>query len=715
MALIGFTGFETGDIREYVTLGGTGGGNSGTTIVSSIKRTGDYALRINPSNAAARINSPDYGDGFSAYITFYFYVASMPSSANTIAMVGTGAAGARIQLNGSGSVTLYNGTSSSGSAGTVIAETWNRIDYKHVDNGTCELSLNGGSAVTITAPDLAQHFLYLGSRLENATYDIYYDDVVMDDAQFWATPQIVRMDPDGDGTDATGFTGGTGSTYAEVDEVPPDDDTTRWGVDTAATGMARSVTFESAASAGVVGEIHAIKALCIMRSTGGNNTFGQRLRHGSFTDDVAVGTSYLPTSRGVYYTEDIDGTGAWVESDLDDLEIGAVITNGGSGESGPSVTAIYLMVLSAGPSLGPEIDDVDPDTLAHGDTGIDITGSGFGATQGSGSVIVSPTDDVDDVNAATQTVTSWGDTGITFTANQGGITPGSAYLFVVDDDGNSNEDGFPVTLVPVAINVSDTLSLAVTEAVEAAETITASDTLSLALTEAIAIVEALTAEDTLGVVVDEGTPEQLDLEVIEVADTLSLAISDEVVTPIPESVDASDTLSLALTEALAVFDTLDLADSLVVVVTDDEDVLDYEEINASDTLSLAVSEEATGADTVTSSDTLGLALTEAAEYIVTFEALGVSDTLTIGLTETAALQDDLSVSDTLAVTVSESTTILELMSVADTLAVHLDDTATADDRVLERGNLNQPLRGDRNWLRAREGDILRGKEGNLLQ
>jgi hypothetical protein len=75
-----------------------------------------------------------------------------------------------------------------------------------------------------------------------------------------------------------------------------------------------------------------------------------------------------------------------------------------------------------------------------------ITGLGFAQTQGTGSVIISPTDDVNDAAAVTQTVTSWATNSVTFTAKQVAmLVNAQCYLFVKSSFGLANASGWPVT------------------------------------------------------------------------------------------------------------------------------------------------------------------------------------------------------------------------------------------------------------------------------
>lgn len=105
------------------------------------------------------------------------------------------------------------------------------------------------------------------------------------------------------------------------------------------------------------------------------------------------------------------------------------------------------------PVTGPVPSDVDgDDTVFEGQTSVQINGSGFGATQGTGSVTVSPTDDINDVNAVNPTVSTWSDTQITLSAVNfptGVAEGGTAYVFVTDDAAASNAAGHAITRLDI--------------------------------------------------------------------------------------------------------------------------------------------------------------------------------------------------------------------------------------------------------------------------
>jgi hypothetical protein len=113
-------------------------------------------------------------------------------------------------------------------------------------------------------------------------------------------------------------------------------------------------------------------------------------------------------------------------------------------------------ILIYGEDLEPTISNADDEGFFNGETNIVITGTNFGASQGSGSVSLNSASDKSGTNVA-QTVTSWADTSITITIAQGGLSNGTNYLFVTNDSSSFNTTGYTVTLDtrPTISNVGD--------------------------------------------------------------------------------------------------------------------------------------------------------------------------------------------------------------------------------------------------------------------
>lgn len=109
-----------------------------------------------------------------------------------------------------------------------------------------------------------------------------------------------------------------------------------------------------------------------------------------------------------------------------------------------SIAAIAIRAAAAG---APTITDVGDELFYHGETGVVITGTGFGATQGGATVTICATDSFGDASATTQEITSWSDTSVTIKVNRGTLSLGATlYLFVENADLQHNAAGYPVSL-----------------------------------------------------------------------------------------------------------------------------------------------------------------------------------------------------------------------------------------------------------------------------
>jgi hypothetical protein len=100
-------------------------------------------------------------------------------------------------------------------------------------------------------------------------------------------------------------------------------------------------------------------------------------------------------------------------------------------------------------SSGPAITTVSPSTFAPG-ASVTITGTGFGASQGTGSVRIGTSSSNPATGAVTQTVQSegWSDTEIDITATRGALAYDTTYyLFVTTDGAASNAEGIPVSFI----------------------------------------------------------------------------------------------------------------------------------------------------------------------------------------------------------------------------------------------------------------------------
>lgn len=364
MTVLNFTGFESGTAGLETT-------NGGLTVQGTTKRTGDYAAQLTNSGGdilrglAATGLPAELGRTAITFYTFFFRVGALPSTQKDIASIRSSAALAvEIRLGTGGALTLHDGGSDeSSSAGTLSINTWYRIDVSVISNGACSLQVEEGTPVTLTANNITQDRLHLGCvNLVGGTITAFYDDVVIDDSSFPSGHAIYRMDIDGAGT----YTGWTG-TFADIDEVPHDSDTTF--INSTSTSAAETGTLESASAAGLTLTPVAVKAVAVMREASSDSTLAAvRLRSGSTDSDstaVDVGnTTYVAVSK--LHTVDPNGSVAWTLTALNSVEVGVVK---GNDASDVRCTAAWVMVLEVQNS--PPIISVAPAvTYVAGSTGV---------------------------------------------------------------------------------------------------------------------------------------------------------------------------------------------------------------------------------------------------------------------------------------------------------------------------------------------------------
>ena len=111
-----------------------------------------------------------------------------------------------------------------------------------------------------------------------------------------------------------------------------------------------------------------------------------------------------------------------------------------------TATPPVLRLLSTS-SAQPTITNAGDEDFYPGETGIVITGTNFGASQGTGHVELNTASDGSGI-FQNQTVTSWSDTSITITISRGSLSYGALYLIVTNGSGQDS-DGYAVTLSPV--------------------------------------------------------------------------------------------------------------------------------------------------------------------------------------------------------------------------------------------------------------------------
>ena len=342
MAILNFTGFELGStadqvLNEFDNSGGT------WSIQSTTKRTGTYALRANPTTTAVgyvQIRShaaTGLKGAFSAanlFITFYFRYATKPAATSEeIFLANNGTDLLAIRIDSEGKLSLYNATTQIGSTGTTVlsANTWYRIELNLNDtantqelkiDGTVEISGTGTTAASWTSFRLGK-----ATNRNGQTVDFFYDDVCVSDSAYPGAGVARLAIPIGAGA-AAGWTNGTGTTFAEVDEIAPESDgADATYIQASATQDNQDHTFDMQtwATIGGVGTIKAVKTMVIAKTGSVSNTSTVGLRsliNGSANE--ATGLELLTTYQmlGKIFETDWSASGVITSADFDSIEVG---------------------------------------------------------------------------------------------------------------------------------------------------------------------------------------------------------------------------------------------------------------------------------------------------------------------------------------------------------------------------------------------------------
>lgn len=343
MAILNFTGFETGDAVE-----GAFGGSGIASVQSTTKRTGTYALRINGTALGTQVGQYNFqGIGSTglttsfnladSYVTFYFRYATKPGSGSEeICQFLTGSSyKLAVRINSSGNLLAYDVTTLLGTGSAVLsADTWYRIEARCQPgtNGAWEVKIDGTSEIsgTRTWTNAGNvNVISFGKRTNrnSQTIDYYYDDICVDSAAYPGAGEVKMAVPIGAGA-AAGWTNGTGTTFAEVDEVPPESDgTDATYIQASATEDNQDHTFNmtAAATLGISDTISAVKPMVYAKTASTSGTSGVALRTVSGGSGFEITALELQTTYAliatIYALDPLDSA-AWTTTKFDTVEVG---------------------------------------------------------------------------------------------------------------------------------------------------------------------------------------------------------------------------------------------------------------------------------------------------------------------------------------------------------------------------------------------------------
>ena len=195
---------------------------TGTTSISTaIKNGGAASMRSNPTAATGYVQHQFRADAVAdAYVKCYLYIATLPGATVTIMAYGDSSDfyGSKVRLRSDGKLESNQSDLSSPVTGTTTLSTatWYLVEmfYNETTNQVT-VKLNGVEEIAAsTVNDIGG-----GGRIrigcsDSATADLYFDDIVVDNAAYPGPSKIVIAVPTGAGDSAA--TTGTASMIAEI-------------------------------------------------------------------------------------------------------------------------------------------------------------------------------------------------------------------------------------------------------------------------------------------------------------------------------------------------------------------------------------------------------------------------------------------------------------------------------------------------------------------
>ncbi len=357
MAIVNFSGFELGEDGTSPKMEGysyTAGGGLAQVVTTPVK-TGTYAFEFsqNGSNSATpncafstkiETDGRNVGNNISltaVYFQFNFRPHVAPASVSeefaSIETTGVGNVFA-VRIDSTRKLSLWGETLTHqlGSTGSTVLslDTWYQIGM-HVNpsTGAYDLYINGvlelsGTFAFTNATVSGCHLGMVANRNGNTTMDLFFDDVIVDDASYHDLAVVKVIIPTANGSTMS-FTNGTNaSDYTQVGTIPPQG-TTYIMSPTTGNPNVGLMAMQDTGTVSISGVILALKGLILSRE---NSTVTSahliRIKSGSSTSDSNTfngSTSVVPQVR-LLETDPATGS-AWSLSAIDAVEIGIVENN----------------------------------------------------------------------------------------------------------------------------------------------------------------------------------------------------------------------------------------------------------------------------------------------------------------------------------------------------------------------------------------------------
>jgi hypothetical protein len=267
---------------------------------------------------------------------FQYYSGTTPSYHSSYPLIGflddSGVYQIKIHVNANYGFDVRDGSDSllgSSSNNVFSNNRWFYIEAKvviHDTTGSVEIRINESTVVNLTSQDTKIGSAYVDQviiRGINASFDLYVDDIYIDDANFHGDCQVREFQPDSDGN-SSDFTRSTGSNdYECVDEVESNEDTDYIYSDTLNHKSLFGIT------TGAMGTVKGVQlALDCRLDQAGTRKITPICRSNSVdydgTESPELTASYIYEHH--IWETDPDDSNAWTQTKLEAAEFGLEIT-----------------------------------------------------------------------------------------------------------------------------------------------------------------------------------------------------------------------------------------------------------------------------------------------------------------------------------------------------------------------------------------------------
>jgi len=187
-------------------------------------RTGTRSIRVNPGSGAqgtANIATPGQG-----WFHFALYITTLPSVSRQIVHSST-TGQAALMLSSTGTLQCWVNNTNIGSSSALSTGRWYWIGLRDKTSASDVewLQVDGVGQNCLATATITTTIGWFGcGGTEASAIDIYFDDVIGDDAGFLAPSNVALLLPISDNARATLWTGGSGGTtnlYDAVNNCPP--------------------------------------------------------------------------------------------------------------------------------------------------------------------------------------------------------------------------------------------------------------------------------------------------------------------------------------------------------------------------------------------------------------------------------------------------------------------------------------------------------------